>query len=37
MVAISNGLKQPSTDRALIGNGHYKPVTDRFNIYDGLF
>jgi hypothetical protein len=29
---ISYGLKQPVTYRALIGNGLYKPVTDRFNI-----
>jgi hypothetical protein len=33
---ISNGLKQPATDRALIGNGLYKRVTDRFNICNGL-
>jgi hypothetical protein len=33
----SNELKQPVTDRALIGNGLYKPVTDRFNICNGLF
>jgi hypothetical protein len=36
MVAISNGLKQPVTDRTMIGNGLYKPVTDRFNICNGL-
>jgi hypothetical protein len=34
---INNRLKQPVTDRALIGNGIYKPVTDRFNICNGLF
>jgi hypothetical protein len=32
-----NVLKQPVTDRALIGNGLYMPVTDRFNICNGLF
>jgi hypothetical protein len=34
---ISNGLKQLITDRALIGNELYKPITDRFNICNGLF
>jgi hypothetical protein len=34
---ISNGLKQPVTDRALIGNGLYKPVTNRFNICNRLY
>jgi hypothetical protein len=33
---ISNGLKQPVTDRVLIGNGLYEPVTDRFNFCNGL-
>jgi hypothetical protein len=33
---ISNELKQPVTDRALIGNGLYELVTDRFNFYNGL-
>jgi hypothetical protein len=37
MATISNGIKQPVTDRALIGNGHCKPVTDWFNIYNRLF
>jgi hypothetical protein len=37
MAAISNGLKQPVTDRPLIGNGLYKPVTDRFNICNRLY
>jgi hypothetical protein len=36
MAAISNGLKQPVTDRVLISNGLYKPVTDRFNICNGF-
>jgi hypothetical protein len=36
MAAISNGLKQPVTDRALMGNGLYKLVTDRFDICNGL-
>jgi hypothetical protein len=34
---ISNGLKQPVTDRPLIGNRLYKIVTDRFNICNELF
>jgi hypothetical protein len=33
---MSNGLKQPVTDRALIGNELYKLFTDRFNICNGL-
>jgi hypothetical protein len=37
MAAISNRLKQPITDRALIGNRHYKPVTNKFNICNGLY
>jgi hypothetical protein len=37
MAAISNGLKQLVTDRVLIGNRLYKPVTDRFDICNGLF
>jgi hypothetical protein len=36
MTAISNGLKYLVTDRALIGNGLYKPITDRFNICNEL-
>jgi hypothetical protein len=36
MAAISNRLKQPVTDRVLIGNGLYKPLTNRFNICNGL-
>jgi hypothetical protein len=36
-IVISNVLKQPVTDRALIGNGLYEPVIDRFNICNGLF
>jgi hypothetical protein len=36
MVVISNGLKQPVTDKALISNGLYKLVTDRFNLCNGL-
>jgi hypothetical protein len=35
--SVSNELKQPVTDRALIGNRLYKPITDRFNICNGLF
>jgi hypothetical protein len=31
-----NRLKQPFTDRTLIGNGLYEPVTNRFNICNGL-
>jgi hypothetical protein len=34
---ISNGLKLAVTDRALIGNRLYYPVTDRFNICNGLY
>jgi hypothetical protein len=37
MVMIRNGLKQPVTDRALIGNGLYKLVTDRFNFCNRLY
>jgi hypothetical protein len=37
MAVISIRLKQTITDRALIGNGVYKPVTDRFNICNGLY
>jgi hypothetical protein len=37
MASISNKHKQPVTYRALIGNGLYKPVTDRFNICNGIF
>jgi hypothetical protein len=33
---INNELKQPVIDRVLIGNGLYKPVTDRFNICNRL-
>jgi hypothetical protein len=33
---ISSGLKQPVTDRALIGNELYQPVTDRFTFCNGL-
>jgi hypothetical protein len=29
-------LKLPAIDRALIGNGLYKTVTDRFNICNGI-
>jgi hypothetical protein len=36
MVVISNGLKQPDTDRVLISNGLYELVTDRFNLCNGL-
>jgi hypothetical protein len=36
MAAIYNGLKQSVTNRALIGNRIYKPVTYRFNICNGL-
>jgi hypothetical protein len=36
MVVISNGFKQPVTDRALIGSGLYKPITDSFNICNEL-
>jgi hypothetical protein len=34
---ISNRLKHLVIDRVLIGNGVYKPVTDRFNIFKGLY
>jgi hypothetical protein len=34
---ISNGLKQPVTDRVLISNGLYKFVTDRFHLCNGLY
>jgi hypothetical protein len=34
---ISNGLKQPVTDRALIDSELSKPVTNRSNICNGLF
>jgi hypothetical protein len=37
MAAMSNGLKQLVTDRELIGNELYKPITDRFNICNGLY
>jgi hypothetical protein len=33
---ISNGIKQPITDRALIDNRLYEPVTDRFNLSNRL-
>jgi hypothetical protein len=33
---ISNGLKQPVTNRVLIGNGLNECVTDRFNCCNGL-
>jgi hypothetical protein len=33
---ISNGLKEFVTDRVLIGNRFYEPVTERFNICNGL-
>jgi hypothetical protein len=33
---ISDGLKQPITDRALIGNRLHELVTDRFNLCNGL-
>jgi hypothetical protein len=33
---ISNRLKQPVTDRTLIGNRLYEAVTDRFNCCNGL-
>jgi hypothetical protein len=36
MVAICNGLKQPVTNRALIDNRLYKPVSDMFNICNGI-
>jgi hypothetical protein len=34
---ISNGLKQPVTNRALISNELYELVTDRFNLCNGLY
>jgi hypothetical protein len=34
---ISNGLKQPITDRELISNGLYELVADRFNLCNGLY
>jgi hypothetical protein len=37
MVVISNGLKQPVIDRALISNELYELVTDRFNLCNGLY
>jgi hypothetical protein len=33
---INNGLKQPVTNRVLIGNGLYGPVIDRFNCCNEL-
>jgi hypothetical protein len=36
MTVITNGLKDPITVWELIGNGFYKPVTDRFNFCNGL-
>jgi hypothetical protein len=33
---ISNRLKRPITDRALIRNGLYELVIDRFNLCNGL-
>jgi hypothetical protein len=33
---ISNELKQPITDRALISSGLYELITDRFNLCNGL-
>jgi hypothetical protein len=36
MVVISNGLKQPMTDRALISSKLYELVTDRFNLCNGF-
>jgi hypothetical protein len=37
MAAISNRLKQPVIERALINNGLYKTVTGMFNICNGLY
>jgi hypothetical protein len=37
MVVISSRLKQPVTNRALIGNGLYETVTDRFIFCNGLY
>jgi hypothetical protein len=34
---ISNGLKQPVSDRALISNGLYWFVTARFNLCNRLY
>jgi hypothetical protein len=34
---MSNGLKQPVTDRELISNRLYELVTDRFNLCNGLY
>jgi hypothetical protein len=34
---ISNGLKQPVTNRALISNGLYKFITDMFNLCNKLY
>jgi hypothetical protein len=34
---ISNGLKQPVTDRTLISNRLYELVTDRFNLCNELY
>jgi hypothetical protein len=34
---ISNRLKQPVTDRALISNELYQLITDSFNLCNGLF
>jgi hypothetical protein len=34
---ISDGLKQPVTNRVLISNRLYKLVTDRFNLCNGLY
>jgi hypothetical protein len=33
---IINELKEPITDRALISNGFYEPITDRFNFCNRL-
>jgi hypothetical protein len=37
MAAISNGLKQPVTDRALIGNGFTSPLTIGLTFVMGSF
>jgi hypothetical protein len=37
MTTISNELKQTVTVSTLIGNGLYKPITDMFNICNGLY
>jgi hypothetical protein len=34
---ISNGLKQPVTDKVLISNELYKLVTNKFNLCNGLY